>query len=127
MSENIRFSVSFALIAKLCEALGVSHINKLDGCWEYKLDDNWFIAVNGHRKAMKANGVTVQPFHCYVEFNGWPAGDLSPFGGWIAADAEANEDAFIQALKAATDKAAAEKTMHRPGIQNGLAKLEQMS
>lgn len=45
-------------------------------------------------------GVTVEPFHCYIEFNGWPAGVVAPWGGVIAAGDVANEAAFLAAVKA---------------------------
>jgi hypothetical protein len=107
MSEKI--SLAFMEIAKLAEALGVKEINKLDGCWECQVDEQWHVAVNGHPYVQQVQrdgaGWSIDPFHCYVEFNGWPAGSFHPHGGWIGAGGLANEEAFIEALQRATEKA----------------------
>ncbi len=89
----------FAKIADLACLLGVANLNQRDDCWEYQIDSHWFIAVNGHETPTKTkDGIEVEPFGCYVKFNGWPAGLFNPFGGAIAAGTLANEDAFIKAL-----------------------------
>jgi hypothetical protein len=41
----------------------------------------------------------VPPHHAVIFFNGWLAGTLSPFDGWIAAGEAANEDSFIKAVR----------------------------
>src|SRR5262245_31738092 len=105
-TEAEKVSIAFVAVADLAAALGVSNINRLPGCWEYDVDEQWRIALNGHEQPTKCErGMAVAPFHCYVEFNGWPAGELSPYGGYFAVGDAANEDAFIEALKAATEKA----------------------
>lgn len=94
----------FGEIINLCAALGAENINELQGCWEYQVDDQWFIALNGHSKPAKCSrGGEVEPFGCYVEWNGWPAGTMNPFGGILAAGEAANEASFIAALKAAAE------------------------
>lgn len=92
----------FFEIMNLAEARGVRRINELPGCWELALDKQWWIALNGHREPVKCSrGADVPPFACYVEFNGWPAGLVSPGpeGGVLAAGQAANEDALIEALR----------------------------
>ena len=107
--SDMQFSEAFIAVMELAESRGVSKINQLDGCWSYQIDDQWWIAVNGHTVAVESpvsplSGLTatVEPFSVFVEFCGWPAGFLDPFGGIIAAGAAANEDTFIAAVKAAT-------------------------
>ena len=99
MEEGI--SEAFALLAELGNAIVASPFNKHPGCWEYQIDDQWWIAVNGHTEPMACSRseIAIQPFHCYIEFNGWPAGVMNPVGGTIAAGDAANEDAFVQALR----------------------------
>lgn len=111
MTDTESVSLAFAEIVKLCEVLDVHHINQLPGCWEYQVDEQWWIACNGHREPTKCSkGFEVAPFHCYVEFNGFPAGEFHPIhGGFIAAGTAANEDTFIAALKLATEKVEAEQ------------------
>ena len=101
MSEAI--SEAFMEIVELAGRLGVSRIDKIPGCWEVDVDGRWWVAVNGHREPTKCSRAStpLEPFEAYVEFNGWPAGGLTPAGGWIAAGGVANEDTFIEALKAA--------------------------
>lgn len=92
----------FAKLADLAIALGITDINKLEGCWEHNVDEHWFITINGHNKTIKnSKDVEVPAYHCYVEFNGWPAGIFSPFGGAICAGKLANEDTFLDAIKKA--------------------------
>jgi hypothetical protein len=104
---------AFMAIAELAIALGASPFNKFPGCWEHQVDDQWWVAVNGHREkkqcrhegGMSATGADVSPFNAYVEYNGWCAGVISPCGGAFADGSCANEDEFIAALKAATERA----------------------
>ena len=91
----------FMLVAKLAEKDDAAPIHKFPGCWERKIDEHWWIAVNGHRdERLCSKGGKVPPFNCYVEFNGWPAGLFDPFDGIIAAGGLANEETFAAALEA---------------------------
>lgn len=110
MNENV-----FDLIAQIAIADGDSPITKFPGCWHRKLDDEWEIWVNGHREKMaipRHEELKVSPFHCYVEFNGWPAGVFTPFDGCIVAGKLANEETFIKALKNALNDSLAAKEHH---------------
>ena len=93
---------AFMKIAELGNALGAAPLNKHPACWECKVDKRWKIAVNAHKepKVSSMSKVPIEPFHAYVEFNGWPAGLLNPYGGTIAAGECANEDTFIAAIEA---------------------------
>lgn len=97
-------SEAFMAIVELGTALGIPPLCQHVGCWEHRLDDRWFIAVNGHRTPMKtAAGVEVPPFTAYVERDGWPAGLINPSGGaMVGYDGEA-EDELIAALRKATE------------------------
>ena len=64
------------------------------------VDDRWVVKVNGHREQVES----VPPFSALLEFNGWPAGIIDPFGGTIAAGELANEDTFIAAMEAAIER-----------------------
>jgi len=91
---------AFAAIADLCIALGAAPANRFEDCWELRIDSQWEIAFNGHEESRRSSyGVVVQPFHCYVQFNGWPAGVFGPLGGVIAAGECANEDTFLEAVR----------------------------
>jgi hypothetical protein len=95
MDDNL-----FDLIAQIAIKDGASPMKKHEGCWNRKIDDNWEIWVNGHREPKPGPpDVLVQPFNCYVEFNGWPAGSFSPVEGCLAAGSLANEETFAEALK----------------------------
>jgi hypothetical protein len=111
MSE--KYSRAFDLIAQLCIALNEHPLTKHAGCWVHQIDDHWAIAINGHevpKEATLPGGATdsvpinVEPYHCYVEYNGWPAGIFNPFGGVIAAGEGANEGTFIKAIQAAIEQ-----------------------
>lgn len=92
-------------IVNLTVALEVKDINQLPGAWEQRIDDSWYIAINGHdddfdvrpKDSMKA---TIPPYHFAVWFNGWLAGLLHPFdGGVFAAGSEAYEVSFAEAVE----------------------------
>jgi hypothetical protein len=92
---------AYALTAELCIAMNAAPVNQYPECWELALDDYWFLAFNGHNVPTNCSkSVKVPPFSVYVEFNGWPAGVFDPVGGTIAAGECANENAFLDALRA---------------------------
>jgi hypothetical protein len=97
-----KISLAFARIADLCIALDQAPLPRHPECWECQVDKTWWIAVNGHSEnRTNSHGASVPPFNAVVEYNGWPAGLMDPYGGCIAAGDGANEDAFITALEAA--------------------------
>lgn len=101
------FSAAMLAIAELLHALGKSPANKVAGPLVHDVDEHWRVVLNGHNESVRYGEhgeIEVPPFHCYIEFNGWPAGLLSPYGGVIAAGALANEPAFVAACKAAMPK-----------------------
>jgi len=93
---------AYDLIAQLAVALDAHPLHKHEACWEFSVDENWYIAVNGHDKPrLCSNGVSVDPYTAYIAWNGWPAGILGPSGGPIAAGRLVNEQALCEALQAA--------------------------
>jgi hypothetical protein len=93
-------SAAFDAIAQYAIAKGHAPIKgKL---YHVKLDDRWEFWVNATDKPQEADGAPVNPYECYVKFNGWPAGLFTPYGGTFAAGSAANEESFCEALKAAT-------------------------
>lgn len=99
-------SEAFNAVVDLALALGVRSIKDMPACWEHQVDEHWHIAINGHHTDRQTTrGNTVPPFHCYIEFNGFPAGLITPYNGIIAAGSAANEDSFIAALRSATEQA----------------------
>ena len=86
-------------------------LNALPSCYERRLDEHWFIAVNGHEEPRKTKGgISIRPYYLYVEFNGWPAGTVHPYGGEFAAGSLANEETFIEACEKALGKTLKELT-----------------
>lgn len=104
--SDLQINEAFSKIAALADALGVRAIDTLHGCWEFQVDEQWWISLNGHKEKTKdSHGAEVPPYHAVVEYNGWPAGIIGPANGIIAAGSCANENSFIAALEAATEKA----------------------
>jgi hypothetical protein len=96
----VRMCEVMVLIVDLAEALGVTKINKMPGCWELAVDDLWWFAVNGHTEPTEcSHGASVPPMSAYLEYNGWPAGICDAGGGIVAAGAAANESTLVDALK----------------------------
>lgn len=101
MGDDSNICEAMDAIAQLAHRVGATPGNKFENCWERQVDDHWWISMNCHPEARKnSKGIEVPMFSCYVEFNGWPAGIINPFGGIIAAGSLANEDTFIAAVKA---------------------------
>ncbi len=91
--ESDQLCTLYYLVAKLAEALGEAPIrNKV---WTHKVDDHWFIKINGHPETVDG----IPPYCLFVEFNGFPAGCMTPFEGSFAAGSAANEDEFIRVMK----------------------------
>jgi hypothetical protein len=98
--DNGGISIVFAGLAQLGAHVGVSGIHEMPACWEFQIDEQWFFALNGHEDERQCSkGHRVPPYNAYLEYNGWPAGIIDPFGGLIAAGAAANEDALIAAIE----------------------------
>lgn len=97
---------AFAVMAQLGNTVGAGPLSKHEACWEFQIDEQWKIAVNGHKEAKVCSLTTqpIEPFNCYVEYNGWPAGIIDPRGGILAAGSDANENTFIDAMKARIEK-----------------------
>ncbi len=94
----------FEAIVLMCARLGVTGIDKLPGCWEHQIDDQWWVAVNPHLEDVRSSrGLTVPPFSAYVEYNGWPAGIIQPLGGEFAVGEGANTQTFIAACESAKE------------------------
>lgn len=102
-TEEIYLPDAYAVVIKYALAKGDKNLNERPGLVYYRFGDEWELWANPHREIYKTPlGVNVDPFTFYVEFNGFPAGVLAPNGGWIAAGDLANEDSFIEAVKAET-------------------------
>ena len=94
---------AYEVIAGLYFSIEKAPLIDHDGCWEHQIDESWWVAMNGHPEPKQCStGETVKPYNCYIKFNGFPAGIMSPFFGSIAAGELANETTFIQACRAAT-------------------------
>ena len=108
MSEHTpNLCEAFAELAEFAQSRGANNIRELAGCWESDVDEHWWVAINGHSEPCEcSHGGTVPAFSTLIEWNGWPAGVIDPFGGTIAAGECANEDTFITALAKAKGAAA---------------------
>lgn len=92
----------FMAIAALHKARGVPKLTDLPGCWEVKVGDDWWFALNGHDKQIRCSkGAEVPPFNAYVMYGDWPAGFIDPYGGVFAAGRGANVESFTAAVRAA--------------------------
>jgi hypothetical protein len=102
-------ALAFLKVAELGIAIGAHPLTKHDGCWTYRLTTApaWAFAVNGHAEPQPnpffdgLDGTEpIAPYHCFVQFNGWPFAILGPHGGFIASGAAANEESLIAAIEA---------------------------
>lgn len=111
-------------IIELTNADGLKTIKGM--IWERKVDDKWYVAVNGKGEVGKVTPegsmeIDLQPYYVAVWYNGWLAGLFHPAaGGMIAAGEGANEDTLIAALNAATKKTLAARKV---GLSGRLSNL----
>lgn len=100
--DDSDIALAFTLIAEYAIELGARSIGQLDGCWERQIDEHWWVAINGHAEpVICSRGAPVPELHCYIEYDGWPAGAINAFNGLIAAGEKANEQTFIAAVRRA--------------------------
>lgn len=106
-------SEAFVRIAELGTTVpGAAPLHRHEGAWVYRFTDaggnEWGLAVNGHKHAVPDTlldlASPIEALTALVSFNGWPFGILDPFGGQMGAGELANEDAFIAALVAETER-----------------------
>jgi hypothetical protein len=94
---------AFSAVVDYALSRGVRNLAQRPGLWEAQIDEQWWIALNPHQQELtSSHGNKIQFGQCYVEFNGWPAGIITPYDGILAAGALANENTFIAALRSAT-------------------------
>jgi hypothetical protein len=104
----------FAALAQLVLARGAAPLTRWPDGWETTLDAAWLVALNGSGADLAftsrlrpdgmagRGGVTIPPYHAYIESRGWAAGFLHPLrGGTFAAGEGANLQTFYAALTAA--------------------------
>ena len=92
----------FVLTAELATKRGARSIKDLPGCFEMQIDERWWVAINGHGRAMKCSkDAEVASFGMYFERDGWPCGLVDAGGGAIAG--EGKEDELVAALRAAIE------------------------
>jgi hypothetical protein len=101
-------------VLALAKHEGAASIKDLPGCWEVQIDEQWFLAVNGHkvetpivaevaredaRSALR--GTPVPAFAVFVAFNGWPAAAFRLADDHIlfAAGEAANAKTFVAAIR----------------------------
>ena len=110
MEEQLVINEVSAKIIELVAALGVTNIDNIPRAWQYRIDSQWQIAINGHEYPVTVEpeasmSIELPPFVIGVWYNGWLAGLFPPVGltGVIAAGAGANQDTLIAAIDKALE------------------------
>lgn len=93
------FAEVWSHICDIAKHDGVAPLNQHPGVWIFDVGA-WRLALNAHGEPMEYDGHKVDPYHCYVEFNGWPAGIITPRAGTVAFGKLANIFTLRDALKA---------------------------
>lgn len=91
-------------VTKLLQFLEVSRIDLLPGAYELKIDEKWYLAVNGQDRTVEVEPegmmkMGIAPYNFCIWYNGWLAGlfDLIN-GGIFAAGTGANEETFCETV-----------------------------
>lgn len=96
----------WALVVDIADAHDATPMTKHPRPWYLRIDEQWEISINGGRQPAHCTQISGQPTapipatHMLVQFNGFPAGLLSPYDGVIAAGTTANDNTLIAALRA---------------------------
>lgn len=98
--KEMKVAEVFSLLCDLALALGERDLNKTPGCWQHKIDEKWWVALNPHDDYAEVEGGRVPPFSAYFKCNGWPAGIVNPAGGSMIGTSQ-SEDALCHALRKA--------------------------
>jgi hypothetical protein len=98
-AEQTAFNEAWQAICDIAAKEKTGPLNELPGLYHI-IAGKWQLWINGKQSPLITDGVTVQPFHAYVEHNGWPAGIMTPNSGEIAAGSLANVFTLRDALKA---------------------------
>lgn len=106
MDEQEFMDRFWAALCKLASIDGAAPINKHVGCWEKQLNEQWWIAANGHREPKTADSFEVPPFSVAVKFNGWPFAVIDPHGGCVGHGDLANTRTLVEAIEKAAGIAA---------------------
>lgn len=95
----------FVALADLFTTCGLAPLNAAPGCRELQVDDDWWIAGNGHNEEKTCSrGAPVIPFSVYVEYRGWPTGNVTPHEARFMAEKSVNIYTFLEAIKTRTKK-----------------------
>jgi hypothetical protein len=101
METQIGFSMAFAVVMQLAEALDVSPISR-PGVWECQVDDKWKIFVNGHPVELSCSDADLKPipgYHVLVTYNGKVASLIDPDEGLFVNYNGCTEEAFVAAVE----------------------------
>lgn len=99
--SEVGISTAFSACVALGLKGGVRDLpNTGDGTYSREFG-KWKILLNASDQEVeiREGSPKLPPLNVYVEFNGWPAGIINPYGGVIAAGECANEDLFIEAAE----------------------------
>jgi hypothetical protein len=92
--QHEAFDAIWTTVCAIAMKVGAAPLNQWPGLWRFDVDEHWKIAVNAHDEEIEG----IPKFRLYAEWNGWPAGMLSPTGGEIAAGTLANIFTLREAL-----------------------------
>lgn len=97
METQIVFSMAFAVVMQLAEALDVSPISSA-GVWECQVDDNWKVYVNGHPVELSCSDADLKPipgYHVLVTYHEKVASLIDPDEGFFVSYNGCTEEAFV--------------------------------
>ena len=97
MSELLGIMVP---VMALVKKLGVEGIASIDGAWEYRIDEQWYIAVNGHDHEVEVTvdgmmSIKLSPYHFCIWQYGWIVAVFTPTAGVFLGD---NEEELVLAI-----------------------------
>ena len=106
MTERQPISELYMRLVLYGLSVGVEKLCDIPGCWEHQINDQWFVAANGHKEDHTSKGFTVWPFHFVLFSNDMPIVIVNAYqgvicGGW-ATDFQQLEDEIITMLKELT-------------------------
>lgn len=88
------------LFVKTCQLgymmSGHEKLNKIQGCWEHQVNDDWHVTLNPHLEpTCDSKGEELGPFTLIAKHKGMPVFTCDPYGGAGLTGAEGD---FIEIL-----------------------------
>lgn len=94
MKDNL-----YLLVLELAQKMGKTPVQHR--LFIHRLNEFWVVVINGCSIPKGFKDYKIDPGFCFVEYDDWPAGLFTPYGGQFVRNENASEEIFLGLLKEA--------------------------